>query len=49
MTSFSDPIGIAATIIAMQAYAHAASILFGFAEDPESEVVPDIHIASAAA
>lgn len=47
MTSFSDPICIAANIIAKQAYTHAVSILFGFTEDPKSDVVPDIHIASA--
>ncbi len=44
---FADAAGIAARIIAKQAYFHAVSILFGFTEDPTSDLVPDVHIASA--
>jgi Trypsin-like peptidase domain len=44
---FKDPAGIAGGFIARQAYAHALSLLFGFAKDPAAEEVPEIYIASA--
>jgi hypothetical protein len=47
VTEFKDPLGIAGEILGKQAYSHAISLLFGFAEDPAAEILPDVHIASA--
>ena len=44
---FEDPSGIGTQVMMRQAYAHAVSLLFGFSEDPRSEKVPEVYVASA--